>query len=120
MIREIKKEITARLRTLTPNVYYDTGDETKGFPYIVFDTTSLIYSEGLFRGNLDIDIWDRNTSYATVDELSEKVIDLLNDKNFVGETMGATLLLANVLDVDDEDLTRKRKTVIFEIQVRRK
>lgn len=119
MIRPMKKKITSLLREVTPNVYSERADDNALYPYIVFSFPSISHQEGLFKGYLDVDIWDKNSSSATVDELSDEVMKALDRYRYIDGGVEMTLYLYTVLTVESEDKNLRRKTVIFETQFRR-
>lgn len=119
MIRSIKKKVTAKLREITPNVFSEKADDNALHPYIVFSFPSAPYREGLYSGFLDVDVWDRGDSSAIVDDTSDRIMKDLDCYHFITEDAEATLYLSNVMTVESDDKTLRRKTVIFEIHFRR-
>lgn len=114
-MRELKKAITALLRTVYPTVYYENADPEAGYPYIV-------YSFGVGWNNrhneiipIDIDVWDLGESSAQVDEIvtSLKELDGLNYKDHLQQF---SLYYDRNLDTSPEDRRHKRKTVTLELR----
>lgn len=119
MIRAIKKQIMAKLRAINPRVYGEKADDDAVFPYQVFSFPSNLYREGAFAGYLDIDVWDRSDSSAVVDEICDQIMTSLDRFCYIDNDVQMTLHLYNLLTVEPDDKTLRRKTVIFEIHFRR-
>lgn len=119
MIRELKKAIKAQLKAITPTVFGEQADNDADFPYVVFSFPSNMHQDGLFSGNMDADVWDRNDSSATVDNLADEIAQSLDKFQYLGESVMFTLHLLNILTVEPDDRTLRRTTVIFEIHFRR-
>lgn len=120
MIREIKKDLVSKLKAINENVYFHEANEIEVFPHLVYSFSSLPESEGLIKGNLDIDVWNRSNDFSLIDDITENVAILLNKYHYLGEKCGYNLYLLSINNIETDDKTLKRKTIIFEIQIRRK
>lgn len=120
MFRNIKKELLKLLKDVSTNISFEIASEKKLFPHIVLNLVNDVVAQGLHILTLDVDIWDRNNSTKNVDDLVDKVIKKLNRIHVITDDIHMVLYLTNILTVSDSDSTIKRKTCIFELQVRNK
>ncbi len=118
MIRSLKEEIKKLIDPIV-TFAFDVYPKEATFPRAIGSFQNMSIREGLHIIPLDIDVWDKGTSTKKVDELSEKIIDILNMYHCINDHIEFTIWSTNVLPVGSEDETLKRNTCIFEIQLRR-
>lgn len=85
---DLRKFVKARLNTVCPNVYYETANNEKMYPHIVFDFGSINTGD-LSRADfyMDIDIWDKGDSAVLIEDLADQVEDLFHRQNLPQETI---------------------------------
>lgn len=118
MIRELKKQIKSIVDPIS-ELSFEVYPDNAIFPHCVGELTVAYYKEGLFTINLDIDVWDRNTSTKNVDEISEQIMNALDRLHFHDDVIEFTSWFTTLLNSGSDDKTLRRKTCVFEIQARR-
>lgn len=114
---DLKKLIQTKLKTLATNVYFEEADDNALYPHIVFAFRTIDLGD-LARQDyiLEVDIWDKGTSTTQVDELSDRVEDLLQAKNLPQTNILPTFYKIDRKSVKDEDKSIKHRLVRFQIQ----
>ncbi len=120
MIRELKRQIKVELEDVGYPAAFGTMPQREIYPHIVLDLPSDIYQEGLHNLTLDINVWDKSESSANVDAISEMIIDRLDRIRIMSDHHHAIFYFLSMGSFDSEDPTLRRKTLIFNVQLRRK
>ena len=113
---DLKKLIQTKLKTLATNVYFEEAADNALYPHIVFAFRTIDLGD-LARQDyiLEVDIWDKGTSTTQVDELSDKVEDLLQAKNLPQTNILPTFYKIDRKSIKDEDKSIKHRKVELEI-----
>ena len=114
---DLKKLIQTKLKTLATNVYFEEAADNALYPHIVFTFRTIDLGD-LARQDyiLEVDIWDKGTSTTQVDELSDKVEDLLQAKNLPQTNILPTFYKIDRRSIKDEDKSIKHRLIKFQIQ----
>ena len=114
---DLKKLIQTKLKTLATNVYFEEADDNALYPHIVFTFRTIDLGD-LVRQDyiLEVDVWDKGTSTTQVDELSDKVEDLLQAKNLPQTNILPTFYKIDRKSIKDEDKSIKHRLIKFQIQ----
>jgi hypothetical protein len=114
---DLKKLIQTKLKTLATNVYFEEASDNALYPHIVFTFRTIDLGD-LARQDyiLEVDIWDKGTSTTQVDELSDKVEDLLQAKNLPQTNILPTFYKIDRKSIKDEDKSIKHRLIKFQIQ----
>lgn len=114
---DLKKLIQTKLKTLATNVYFEEAADNALYPHIVFTFRTIDLGD-LARQDyiLEVDVWDKGTSTTQVDELSDKVEDLLQAKNLPQTNILPTFYKIDRKSIKDEDKSIKHRLIKFQIQ----
>ena len=114
---DLKKLIQTKLKTLTTNVFFEQATDNALYPHIVFDFRTIDLGD-LARQDyiLEVDVWDKGTSTTKVDELSDKVEDLLQAKNLPQTNILPTFYKIDRRSIIDTDKSIKHRFIKFQIQ----
>ena len=114
---DLKKLIQTKLKTLATNVYFEEAADNALYPHIVFAFRTIDLGD-LARQDyiLEVDIWDKGTSTTQVDELSDKVEDLLQANNLPQTNILPTFYKIDRKSIKDEDKSIKHRLIKFQIQ----
>ena len=114
---DLKKLIQTQLKTLTTNVFFENATDDKLYPHIVFNFRTIDLGD-LWRQDyvLEIDVWDKKNSTYDVDELSDKVEDLLQAKNLPQTRVLPTFYKIDRKSIYDSDKSIKHRLIRFQIQ----
>ena len=114
-MQKLKKELVTLLKGVCPNVYFENAFDTSSTPYLVYDLTQGVEREGQMIWNLDIDVWDRNSSSLNVDDLCKK-LRALDRTSHIDDKIQFSMHLDRIINTKSESKEWKRKTVIFELR----
>lgn len=114
---DLKKLIQTKLKTLTTNVFFEQATDNALYPHIVFDFRTIDLGD-LARQDyiLEVDVWDKGTSTTKVDELADKVEDLLQAKNLPQTNILPTFYKIDRRSIIDTDKSIKHRLIKFQIQ----
>lgn len=114
---DLKKLIQTKLKTLTTNVFFEQATDNALYPHIVFDFRTIDLGD-LARQDyiLEVDVWDKGTSTTAVDELADKVEDLLQAKNLPQTNILPTFYKIDRKSIIDTDKSIKHRLIKFQIQ----
>ena len=114
---DLKKLIQTKLKTLTTNVFFEQATDNALYPHIVFDFRTIDLGD-LARQDyiLEVDVWDKGTSTTRVDELADKVEDLLQAKNLPQTNILPTFYKIDRRSIIDTDKSIKHRLIKFQIQ----
>lgn len=114
---DLKKLITQKLKTLTNNVFYEQATDNALYPHLVFSFRTIDLGD-LSRQDyvLEVDVWDKGTSTVQVDELSDRVEDLLQAENLPQENILPTFYTIDRKSILDSDKSIKHRLIRFQIQ----
>lgn len=114
---DIRKVIQTYLLTVCDNVSYETAPADQMYPHIVWNLSRVdlgdIHRDDLI---LDVDLWDRNSDAADIDDLADSVEALFNANNDPQETILPTFYRIDRKNVTDEDKMIKHRVLSFQIQ----
>ena len=114
---DLKKLIQEKLKTLTTNVYFEQATDNALYPHIVFNFRTIELGD-LSRQDyvLEVDVWDKGTSTYGVDELADKVEDLLHCENLPQTNILPTFYKIDRKAILDTDKQIKHRLIRFQIQ----
>ena len=114
---DLKKLIETKLKTLTTNVYYDQARDNALYPHIVFSFNNINLGD-ISRQDyiLEVDVWDKGTSTYNVEELSDKVEDLLHTENLPQDRILPTFYKIDRKSILDPNKNIKHRQIRFQIQ----
>ena len=114
---DLKKLIQEKLKTLTTDVYYEQARDNALYPHIVFSFREISL-EDLYRQDyvLEVDVWDKGTSTFNVEDLSDKVEDLLHTQNLPQTNVLPTFYKIDRKSILDPDKDIKHRLIRFQIQ----
>ena len=113
----LKKLIQEKLKTLTTNVFFEQATDNALYPHIVFNFRTIDLGD-ISRQDyiLEVDVWDKGTSTFQVDDLADKVEDLLHTENLPQEKVLPTFYKIDRKTIEDSDKTIKHRLIKFQIQ----
>ena len=114
---DLKDLIQTKLKTLTTNVYFENANDGAMYPHIVFDFREVNLGD-LSRQDyvLEVDIWSKGYDTTEVDELADKVEDLLQAQNLPQTRILPTFYKIDRRSIKDPDKDIKHRQVRFQIQ----
>lgn len=116
---DLKKLIQTQLKTVQKDikVYHEVADDTAVYPHLVFQFRRIDLND-LSRQDyvLQVDVWDRNNSTQTVDNLADSVENLLQGKNLPQTNVLPTFYLIDRKTVEDEDKMIRHRQIQFQVQ----
>ena len=116
---DLKKLIQTQLKTVQKDikVYHEVADDTAVYPHLVFQFRRIDLND-LSRQDyvLQVDVWDRNNSTQTVDNLADSVENLLQGKNLPQTNILPTFYLIDRKTVEDEDKMIRHRQIQFQVQ----
>ena len=114
---DLKKLIQEKLKTLTTNVFYEQATDNALYPHIVFSFKTIELGD-LSRQDyiLEVDVWDKGTSTYNVEELADKVEDLLHAQNLPQTNVLPTFYKMERKAILDVDKSIKHRIIRFQIQ----
>lgn len=116
---DLKKLVQTKLKTIQQGlaVYHEVADDKVIYPHLVFSFKRIDLSD-ISRQDyvLQVDVWDRNNSTQTVDDLADSVENLLQAKNLPQTNVLPTFYLMDRKMVEDEDKMIKHRLIQFQVQ----
>lgn len=114
---DLKKLIQTKLKTLTTNVFFEQATDDALYPHIVFSFNEINLGDMSRQDyTLYVDIWDKGKSSTRVDELADKVEDLLHSENLPQDKILPTFYKIDRKALLDSDKDIKHRLVRFQIQ----
>lgn len=114
---DLKKLIQEKLKTITTNVYYEQANDNALYPHIVFSFKEVNLGD-LSRQDymLYVDVWDKARSTYNVEELADKVEDLLHTQNLPQTNILPTFYKVDRKSILDSNKDIKHRLIRFQIQ----
>lgn len=114
---DLKKLIQTKLKTLTTKVFFEQATDDALYPHVVFNFRTIDLGD-LSREDyiLEIDVWDKGNSTTQVDELSDKIEDLLQAQNLPQTHILPTIYKIDRKAILDQDKSIKHRLIRFQIQ----
>ena len=114
---DLKKLIQTKLKTLTTNVFFEQATDDALYPHVVFEFRSIDLGD-LARQDyiLEIDVWDKGKSSTAVDQLCDKIEDLLQAQNLPQTNILPTFYKIDRKTIHDSDKSIKHRLIRFQIQ----
>lgn len=114
----LRKLIQGQLKTEYEEVYYLQAKENAMFPHCVFLLQSINTGD-LSRSDyyLQVDLWDKSSSSFNIEEMADKVEDLLKTKNLPQTDILPTIFTESRKAVIDDDKKIKHLQLAFTVQL---
>lgn len=112
----LKKFVRGKLLEVCERVFFEFATDTSLFPYIVFSMDKA-RNEFINSYQLELNIWDKNASSKTVEELADELELLLDATAWRNENFTCTLDLNTRNIVDDTDKSLRRRRLLFDLSV---
>lgn len=114
---DLKILLKTKLNTIATNVFFEQATDNALYPHIVYSFRTIELGD-LSRKDyiLEVDVWDKGTSTTQVDELADKVEDLLQGQNLPQTNILPTFYLMDRKSVLDPDKDIKHRLIRFQIQ----
>ena len=114
---DLKKLVQEKLKTLTTNVYFETAADNALYPHVVFSFREINLGD-LSRQDytLEVDVWSKGTNTTSIDELADKVEDLLHTQNLPQTNILPTFYKVDRKSILDSDKSIKHRLIRFQIQ----
>ena len=117
LMTNLRKQITAILKTVSSRVYYQAAPETADMPYIVYDLTDIsIYGE-YDTALMDVDIWDYGDTSNQVETLLRSLRTNLKGKTIHTDEFSAAIYGETVVPLIDTDPMIQRRRASFQIKI---
>lgn len=114
---DLRKQITAVLKTVTSRVYFQAASETVDLPYIVYDLTSInLYGE-YDTVLMDVDIYDYGDTSDQIETLLRSLRTTLKGRTFHTEDFSAVIYGENILPLSDTDPMIQRRRASYQINL---
>lgn len=115
---ELKTLITSLLGSidLIKEVYFEVADKDKIYPHVVYSVKSVGLDIDRDDYLVDIDVWDKGTLTATVDDICDDIEDLFNCKNEPQSGILPTFYLDRRINVEDPDKTIRHRLITVQVQ----
>lgn len=116
---ELRRTITAAIRTITEKVYYEDAPSEPDYPYIVYVFPDTDDQESLETFMMEIDAWDKPSGNGTlaIEELIGKVDKVLNRKVFSSNGVFFSIYRESRRSINDPDKNIKRRQYEYQIRV---
>lgn len=114
----LKKLVQTKLKTVMTNVFFEISPDDAMFPHAVFSFQNINLGD-LSRDDvlLNVDIYDKGSSTANIDEYADRVEALFNASNLPQATILPTFYKdSRMTVVDTTDKTIRRRNLRFSIQ----
>lgn len=114
---DLKKLVQTKLKTLTTNVFFEQATDNALYPHAVFAFREIDLGD-ISRQDyvLEVDVWDKGTSTTAVDELADKIEDLLQLQNLPQTNILPTFFKIDRKSILDQDKAIKHRLIRFQIQ----
>ena len=114
---DLKILLKTKLNTIATNVFFEQATDNALYPHIVYSFRTIELGD-LSRKDyiLEVDVWDKGTSTTQVDELADKVEDLLQGQNLPQTNILPTFYLMDRKAILDPDKDIKHRLIRFQIQ----
>lgn len=114
---DLKKLVQTKLKTIATNVFFEQATDNALYPHAVFNFKTIDLGD-LWRQDyiLEVDVWDKGTSTTQVDELSDKIEDLLQLQNLPQTKILPTFFKIDRKTIIDSDKSIKHRLIRFQIQ----
>ena len=97
--------------------YYRIADAEEGFPHAVYDFENIDLGD-INRDDLIliIDLWDKGTDTARIEEIADKIEAIFNAANMPDDEVLPTFYRISRKPIDDEDKSLIRRQLKFQVQ----
>ena len=117
MLKPFSLPTLTKLKTIATNVFFEQATDNALYPHAVFNFKTIDLGD-LWRQDyiLEVDVWDKGTSTTQVDELSDKIEDLLQLQNLPQTKILPTFFKIDRKTIIDSDKSIKHRLIRFQIQ----
>lgn len=115
--KALRKLITEQLRTVPGAVYHREAPKDAGYPYKVFNLSSVAFLDARDDQVLDVDVWDRATDTKTVEDVADQIENLFRDANLPAPPIYPTFYRDARYFLDDPDKTLQHIQLRFIVQL---
>jgi len=119
-MRELRKALKTKLKTIHSGVYFQIAPETARFPYLVYDIPNdSDDGESMELVIVDIDGWDSpdNGDTTALEILMSSVNASLNKSVLTTESMSVVLYLDTKLSLTDDDPRIRRRKYTYQAKL---
>lgn len=114
---DLRKLIQSRLKEICENVFFETADNEKLYPHIVYsyETVNL---DDLNRKDyiIDINLWDKDSSAVRIEDMTDIVERVFNNQNLPQDTILPTFYKVDRKIIPDEDKKIRHRLVRILVQ----
>ena len=108
----VRKDIVSYIKKATPNVFHRRALPGTKYPYVVFSIRDI---ESHVK-ELEIDVWDNSSETLEIEELSEEIINTLNNEKLTNSNHTISFFYNDDAHyIDDEDKTILRINFTFQL-----
>jgi len=120
-MRELRKALKTKLKTIHSGVFFQAAPEDAVFPYLVFDIPNIFDDgEGQEIATVDVDAWDINPDTTALETLITSVNAGLNKAVLTSDNLTAAFYLDNKIPLTDEDQRIRRRKYIYQAKLFRR
>lgn len=114
---ELRKLVTSQLNKVQGNTHHKKAPDNEKYPYKTYVLKSVAFTDARDDYDLCIDIWDRNKSSKTVEEIADHIEKLLNNANLPQSTILPTFFRENRYVLEDPDKELQHIQLRFLVQL---
>lgn len=116
-ISELRKTITAALKTVHPRVYYEDAEEGAAYPYLVYNLSDSIHDGTLEQFVLDVDGWDDKPDTTALENMMDEAHNALQGLAVpVDDEMVFIFWLDNRRSLRDENPSLRRRQYTYAVR----
>lgn len=114
---DLRNVIQSILKTVCENTYFEVASTSAMYPHIVYSYSDINSDSGSRHDmTVEIDIWDKGTDSAVIENLADRVEDLFNGVNDPQTNILPTFFLIDRKSIPDEDKKIKHRLVRVLVQ----
>lgn len=114
---ELRKALTATLKTVATNVYYEQAPDNATYPYLVFDLTDIYHQDGKTLMELEVNVLDYGTNTASAELIADTLQETLHRADYINSFLQYRLYRGLRQKVEEEDKQLIRRRLTFELHL---